>query len=93
MQHQTHHPTHIGKPVTSAEAVRVIAVVDGQTIAAPRYVEGIGSASAWLDHTHPDACTAVFYKAVKIEDHPRLICGGVYAAADELAFLTKEGRL
>ena len=89
---RTPSPDCIGKTITSPESVRVIAIVDGETIAAPGYVDGIGSASAWLDNTHPNASTAAFYKAVKIEDHPALICGGVYAAADELAFLAREGR-
>lgn len=83
-------PETIGQSITSPENVRVIAVVDGETIAAPAYVDGIGSASAWLDNTHPDAGTAVFYKAMKVGDHPALICGGVFAAVDELAFLSRE---
>ncbi len=92
MQDQTTIPERIGNPITSAENVRVIAIVDGETIAAPAYVDGIGSANHWLDNAHPNASTAAFYKAVKIEDHPALISGGVYAAMDELAFLAREGR-
>lgn len=89
--HQTGaHPKTCDATVTSAEPVRVIAIVDGEVIGAPQYVDGLSSANAWLDHSYPDAAQAAFYKAVKIAEHPDLICGGVYGSLGELAFFTRK---
>lgn len=82
-------PDHIGPKLLSPKPVTVIAVVDGEIIAPPEYVNGLSSANTWLDHTYPDAGQAAFYKAEKLAEHPALISGGLYGSCGELAFVAR----
>ena len=56
-----------------------IAIIDGTMLAVPATVQGVASASFWLDQHHPEADQAAFFHARRIADHPDLICGGIYA--------------